>query len=126
MDKRIERKGDSMISNNLIINALSMGGFVIVNKALVKYFEEIKTPIVLSYMIDKWEDNKREDFYYKVSDLMKDCKLGEKKIQSCVKKLIEAEILIKKDFKGIPAKQYYNIDINKIKELLSANGGVKC
>lgn len=116
-----------MNMNNLIINTLSMGGFVIVNKALIKYFGENDTPIVLSFIIDKWEDNKREDFYYKVSDLMEDCKLSERKVQSCIKNLIQDGILIKKEFKGLPAKQYYNINVKKIKGLSSAkSGGVEC
>ena len=132
IDKRVAlredlSKGDSMNMNNLIINVLSQGDFIVLNKALVFHFDELETPCVLGYMIDKWEDNKREDFYYKVSDLMEDCKLSERKVQSCIKKLIQDGILVKKAFKGLPAKQYYNIDINKIKELSSAkSGGVEC
>lgn len=112
---------------NLVVNTIGMGGFIVLNKALVFHFDELETPCVLGYMIDKWEDNKREDFYYKVSDLMENCKLSERKVQSCIKKLIQEGILIKKEFKGLPAKQYYNINVKKIKELSSAkSGGVEC
>ena len=118
---------------NLVANTIGMGGFIVLNKALVFHFNELETPCVLGYMIDKWRYFDFEDFYYKVSDLMEDCRLSERKIQSSVKKLIQEGILVKKDFKGIPAKQYYNIDIKKIIEVLNIeipspckNGGDSC
>ena len=104
---------------NLVANTIGMGGFIVLNKALVFHFDELETPCVLGYMIDKWRYFDFEDFYYKVSDLMEDSRLSERKIQSSVKKLIQEGILVKKAFKGIPAKQYYNIDIKKIIEVLN-------
>ena len=118
---------------NLVANTIGMGGFVIVNKALIKYFGENDTPIALSFIIDKWKYFECEDFYYKISDLMEDCQLSERKAQSSIKKLIEMGILVKKGFIGLPPKQYYNINTDKLIEILNneiyipcKNGGDKC
>lgn len=118
---------------NLVANTIGMGGFIIVNKALIKYFGENDTPIALSFIIDKWKYFECEDFYYKISDLMEDCQLSERKAQSSIKKLIEMGILVKKGFIGLPPKQYYNINTDKLIEILNneiyipcKNGGDKC
>ena len=45
-----------------------------------------------------------------ISDLADDTALSERNCRAIIKELIDEKILIKKDFKGIPPKQYYTID----------------
>lgn len=117
----------SKMLNNTELNRLLICGDIMVNKALIKLFGEAETPIVLSLMITKWNKSNFEDFYYKVSDLMKDSFLGEIKIKSSINKLVKARVLVKKKNKGNPLNQYYNIDTKKLMDSLNeAFGGVKC
>ena len=58
------------------------------------------------------------DFYYTISDLANDIALSERNCRAAIQKLINEKILIKKDFKGIPAKQYYTIDEAELSKVI--------
>ena len=66
--------------------------------------------LILGFMMDKWADFDYDDFYYTISDLSNDITISERNCRAGIQSLINEKILIKKDFKGIPAKQYYSID----------------
>lgn len=66
--------------------------------------------LILGFMMDKWADFGYGDFYYTISDLANDTTLSERNCRAIIQRLINEKILIKKDFKGAPPKQYYSID----------------
>lgn len=73
---------------------------------------------VVSYIIDKWADFGYGEFYYTISDLANDITLSERNCRAAIQKLINEKILIKKDFKGIPAKQYYTINEAELSKVI--------
>lgn len=103
----------------LLINTLSQNGFVVLNKALIKYFESLDLACVLSFFIDKWAYFNGDDFYYIIENIKEDTFLSERNIRACIKRLIELKILIKKDFQGIPPKQYYNLNYDMVVSILN-------
>ncbi|EGT1666669.1 hypothetical protein I3I24_000929 [Campylobacter jejuni] len=103
----------------ILINTLSQNGYIVLNKALIKYFKSLDLACVLSFLIDKWAYFNGDDFYYTIENLQSDTFLSERNIRECIKKLIELEILIKKDFTGLPPKQYYNINYEMVISILN-------
>lgn len=74
--------------------------------------------LILGFMMDKWADFGYGDFYYTISDLANDIALSERNCRAAIQNLINEKILIKKDFKGIPAKQYYTIDEAELSKII--------
>lgn len=103
----------------ILINTLSQNGYIVLNKALIKHFKSLDLACVLSFLIDKWAYFNGDDFYYIIENLQNDTFLSERNIRECIKKLIELEILIKKDFTGLPPKQYYNINYEIVISILN-------
>lgn len=103
----------------ILINTLSQNGYIVLNKALIKHFKSLDLACVLSFFIDKWAYFNGDDFYYTIENLQSDTFLSERNIRECIKKLIELEILIKKDFTGLPPKQYYNINYEMVISILN-------
>ncbi|EEA8775486.1 hypothetical protein G3832_001367 [Campylobacter jejuni] len=103
----------------ILINTLSQNGYIVLNKALIKHFKSLDLACVLSFLIDKWAYFNGDDFYYTIENLQADTFLSERNIRECIKKLIELEILIKKDFTGLPPKQYYNINYKMVISILN-------
>lgn len=103
----------------ILVNALSQNGFIVLNKALIKYFENLDLACVLSFFIDKWAYFNGEDFYYTIENIKEDTFLSERNIRTCIKKLIDLNILIKKNFQGIPPKQYYSINYEMLANILN-------
>ncbi|EDK9115209.1 hypothetical protein GHK77_09055 [Campylobacter jejuni] len=103
----------------ILINTLSQNGYIVLNKALIKHFKSLDLACVLSFLIDKWAYFNGDDFYYTIENLQSDTFLSERNIRECIKKLIELEILIKKDFTGLPPKQYYNINYEMVISILN-------
>lgn len=103
----------------ILINTLSQNGFIVLNKALIKYFESLDLACVLSFFIDKWAYFNGDDFYYTIENIKEDTFLSERSIRACIKKLIDLNILVRKDFQGIPPKQYYNINYDAIINILN-------
>ncbi|HEH6263737.1 TPA: hypothetical protein SHR85_001656 [Campylobacter jejuni] len=103
----------------ILINTLSQNGYIVLNKTLIKHFKSLDLACVLSFLIDKWAYFNGDDFYYTIDNLQNDTFLSERNIRECIKKLIELEILIKKDFTGLPPKQYYNINYEIVISILN-------
>ncbi|EAI8168609.1 hypothetical protein CJY68_09320 [Campylobacter coli] len=103
----------------ILINTLSQNGYIVLNKALIKHFKSLDLACVLSFFIDKWAYFNGDDFYYTIENLQSDTFLSERNIRECIKKLIKLEILIKKDFTGLPPKQYYNINYEMVISILN-------
>lgn len=103
----------------ILINTLSQNGYIVLNKTLIKNFKSLDLACVLSFLIDKWAYFNGDDFYYTIENLQADTFLSERNIRECIKKLIELEILIKKDFAGLPPKQYYNINYEMVISILN-------
>lgn len=74
--------------------------------------------LILGFMMDKWADFGYDEFYYTISDLANDITISERNCRAAIQKLINEKILIKKDFKGIPAKQYYTIDEAELSKII--------
>lgn len=66
--------------------------------------------LVLAFLNEKWVKNGFGEFYYTINKLADDTALSERNCRAIIKELIDEKILIKKDFKGIPPKQYYTIN----------------
>ncbi len=103
----------------ILINTLSQNGYIVLNKKLIKHFKSLDLACVLSFLIDRWAYFNGDDFYYTIENLQSDTFLSERNIRKCIKKLIELEILIKKDFTGLPPKQYYNVNYEMIISILN-------
>ena len=111
--------------NNFILNVLGQSNYVIINKSLMKSIGCHET-ILLSYMIDKWRYFNGEDFYYLIEDIMEDIPMfKERKLRETISSLIGMGILIKKDFKGAPPRQFYNIDAEKLFNIIASDANLK-
>lgn len=86
-----------------------IGNNVMLHKAIIRKFG-IDEALILGFMVEKWLKFSYGDFYYTISDLADDTTLSERNCRAIIQRLINEKILIKKDFKGAPPKQYYNID----------------
>lgn len=103
----------------ILINTLSQNGFIVLNKSLIKRFNSLNLACVLSFFIDKWAYFNGEDFFYTIENIQDDTFLSERNIRDCIKKLIQMKILIKKEFTGLPPKQYYNINYKMVINILN-------
>ena len=111
----------------LLINTISTESTdtqIILSKALVKHFKSVELAFILSVFINEWMNAEREDFYCTISKLKDETFLSEGKIRTCIKKLIEANILIQKGLKGIPAKKYYNVNYDEVINILNCGESV--
>lgn len=77
-------------------------------------------------MIDKWRYFNGEDFYYLIEDIMDDIPMfKERKLRETISNLIDMGILVKKAFKGAPPKQFYNIDTEKLFNIIASDANLK-
>lgn len=104
---------------HVIANTLSQSGFIMLNKVLIKRLESLELACLLSFLIDKWSYFGCKDFFYTIEALEKDTLLSDRKIRNGLKNLIKLGILIKKDFTGLPPKQYYNINHELLVDILN-------
>ena len=74
--------------------------------------------LILGFMMDKWADFGYGEFYYTISDLANDITISERNCKAAIQRLIDEKILIKKDFKGIPPKQYYSINEAELSKVI--------
>lgn len=102
----------------IVSNILGASSFIIVNKALVRDLGGYEA-LILGFLIDKWNYFNFSDFYYTIDDLSVDSSFSDRICRKALQSLINKGILIKKDFTGLPAKQYYNINDELILNLLN-------
>ena len=119
--KRTKQKSELAYNQteDLIIEAFKSTGFLIVNKKLIKLFGLIGA-VVLSNYIDKYQyfKNARGSsfdgwFFLRHKDVMEHLQLKENAIIAVKKWFIKLEFLIVKR-KGIPAKEWFFIDFEKL------------
>ena len=103
---------------NLLSNVLGNSSFVLLNKAIIQKLG-LDEAVLLSFIIDKWTYFNHDDFYYTIDDLSHDTGLSDRMCRKSLQSLINKGILIKKDFTGLPPKQYYNINDEMILNLLN-------
>ena len=103
---------------NLLSNVLGNSSFVLLNKAIIQKLG-LDEAVLLGFIIDKWTYFNHDDFYYTIDDLSHDTGLSDRMCRKSLQSLINKGILIKKDFTGLPPKQYYNINDEMILNLLN-------
>lgn len=103
------------MSKNLIIELLSQDGYYTLNKKLVKLIG-LENAFLLSFFIDKYKFFK-DKFFYTKENILNETRLTEYSLNSSLRFLKDNDLItiIKK---GCPAKNYYNINFNKIQNLL--------
>ena len=94
---------------NLLSNVLGNSSFVLLNKAIIQKLG-LDEAVLLGFIIDKWTYFNHDDFYYTIDDLSHDTGLSYRMCRKSLQSLINKGILIKKEFAGLPPKQYYSID----------------
>jgi hypothetical protein len=105
----------------------SQGVFLIVNKQLLKHYGPEKA-IFLSNLIDKLRyfkaQNKIQDnwFFQTHENQMEETGLTEYAIRKCKMKLKEDKILFIEK-RGLPAREWYYIDVQKLHKILESNLG---
>lgn len=102
----------------LLSNVLGNSSFVLLNKAIIQKLG-LDEAVLLGFIIDKWTYFNHDDFYYTIDDLSHDTGLSDRMCRKSLQSLINKGILIKKDFTGLPPKQYYNINDEMILNLLN-------
>ncbi|MDY5519677.1 hypothetical protein, partial [Campylobacter lanienae] len=103
---------------NLLSNVLGNSSFVLLNKAIIQKLG-LDEAVLLGFIIDKWTYFNHDDFYYTIDDLSHDTGLSDRMCRKILQSLINKGILIKKEFTGLPPKQYYNINDEMILNLLN-------
>ena len=100
---------------DLIIELLSQDGYYTLNKRLVKLIG-LENAFLLSCFIDKYKFF-NEEFFYTKENILNDTRLTEYSLNASLKFLRDNNLItiIKK---GCPAKNYYNINFDKIQNLL--------
>ena len=100
---------------DLIIELLSQDGYYTLNKRLVKLIG-LENAFLLSCFIDKYKFF-NEEFFYTKENILNDTRLTEYSLNASLKFLRDNNLItiIKK---GCPAKNYYNINFEKIQNLL--------
>ena len=102
-------------------NVLSSSSFIILNEALIKELG-LNDALILGFLIERWEEFGYGNFYYTIDDLSKDTTLSDRICRKALQNLVNQDILIKKAFTGLPAKQYYNINCRTIMEKMGIKG----
>ena len=105
---------------NLLSNVLGNSSFVLLNKVIIQKLG-LDEAVLLGFIIDKWTYFNHDDFYYTIDDLSHDTGLSDRMCRKSLQSLINKGILIKKEFTGLPPKQYYNINDEMILNLLNSD-----
>lgn len=104
----------------LIAEAYGQNGYIKISKNMLKKLG-YKNSIFLSYLIDIWAYNQYDDFYATYEKITDELGFNDKTSKKIIDYFISQGVIIKKEFKGLPPKQYYNIDYKKLMELLLEN-----
>jgi tRNA G26 N,N-dimethylase Trm1 len=108
----------------MINKILSQSSFWIVNKSVAKYLKCNDSAILLSVLIDanqyfEQRDQLEDEFFFYTSDTIeKNINISYHKQKKCINKLISAGFIDTK-ISGIPAKQHFKINENKILSFLN-------
>lgn len=72
---------------------------------------------LLSYLKDRFVDNKNMEFTVNIKDIMQDTGLGLNALQRSKKVLMEKKFITYR-VNGLPPKSYYTVNLDKINEAL--------
>ena len=105
---------------NIIKNTLSEKAFFQVNKILLQYLGSHEAAIVLAHYLELQENLfGGKEFYQQQERVMDNCMISEFKLRNVNTLLQDLEILsIKK--RGLPAKNYYYVNLDKLAEILDS------
>jgi hypothetical protein len=107
------------MNKQFINNTMMQGAFFSVNKHLAKYLKSNDAALILSHLLYLQEHFfKGAEFYQQQERIMEECNVTLAVLRSSMKLLTTKNLLsIKK--KGVPAKNYYNINYSEIGIILS-------
>jgi hypothetical protein len=107
------------MNKQFINNTMMQGAFFSVNKHLAKYLKSNDAALILSHLLYLQEHFfKGAEFYQQQERIMEECNVTLAVLRSSMKLLTTKNLLsIKK--KGVPAKNYYNINYSEIGRILS-------
>lgn len=105
---------------NIIKNTLSEKAFFQVNKILLQYLGSHEAAIILAHYLELQENLfGGKEFYQQQERVMENCMISEYKLRNVNTLLQDLEILsIKK--RGLPAKNYYYVNLDKLAEILDS------
>lgn len=123
MKRLISASSNYWNNNKISADLFSSDSFLVLNKKLLKRYGPERA-VFITNLFDKLQYFKSPDgwFYHTHQHQIAETGLIENTIRRFKKELCDDGILETK-FKGIPAKEYYRIDINKLIETLDQNGG---
>lgn len=103
--------------NNTIKNTLSPGSFFMVNKVLAQYFKSNDAAVVISHLVFLDGLFEGREFYQQQERLAKDCNVAIHTLRVIIKKLTQ-EGIITVVKKGLPAKNYYKLNLKVLEKIL--------
>ena len=94
-----------------------------------QYITDAYTFKVYFYLCERWNSVNNYAFP-SIRNISNECSMGTKKVQSCIKWLIEKKLIVKKSKEGYDGKTYNiyyinYIDIDDVMEEIIANDGTK-
>ena len=103
-----------------VLQLLAQDNFITYNKSIAKEFG-VNAAILLGALCSYQIYFQNEEFYKEQGKISEDTCLSEYEIQQALKILKQNELVIVTK-KGLPAKNYYKINDNKLFELLTTSG----
>lgn len=111
---------------SIISSTLSEGNFYFFNKILLKYLKDTTATLLISIFISKRDflfkskqiEKLSDEFFLLQGDLVEETFLPIDHIKNAIKFLIQKEFLIFCGKKGLPCKNYYKVNDEKIFKVL--------
>ena len=103
--------------------------FTQVSNFMRQYITDAYTFKVYFYLCERWNSVNNYAFP-SIRNISKECSMSTQKVQTCIKWLIEAKLIVKKSKEGYDGKTYNiyyinYIDIDDVMEEIIANDGTK-
>lgn len=103
--------------NNTVKNTLSTNSFFMVNKVIAQYFGSNDAAVVIAHLVFLDGLFEGREFYQQQERLAKDCNIAVHTLRAVIKRLTqEGVITVVK--KGLPAKNYYKLNVKILEQIL--------
>lgn len=103
--------------NNTVKNTLSTNSFFMVNKVIAQYFGSNDAAVVIAHLVFLDGLFEGREFYQQQERLAKDCNVAVHTLRGIIKRLTqEGVITVVK--KGLPAKNYYKLNVKVLEQIL--------
>jgi hypothetical protein len=112
------------MTKELIIEILAQDGYLTLNKKMLKKIGYENT-LILSYLCDKYKFHQKE-FYCTLDHIADDTGLSKFLINKCFKECLLKNNLITITKRGIPCHNYYDINFDGLRELLTDGEKSSC